>query len=304
MAAFFTRIVLNFRALPILAIFIWSLFSESFVYAAQSDVDCLRGIQSSLKDPNGVLATWNFTNKSDGFICTFIGIDCWHPYENKVLNIRLGDMGLEGTFPLGVAGCSSMTGLDLSNNKIYGNIPNNISTIVKFLTSLDLSNNELSGEIPLDLAKCEYLNVLKLDNNQLTGQIPAQFALLSRMKTFSVSNNRLNGSVPSFSKNLSITAENYANNTGLCGDPLPACPGGGASKKTKLAPIVGAAVGFFFFFYWHLLLYAQGGWKEEGRRSSRQQMGKEYEGFQRHQGKIDLYFLGISAFTYNNYLAI
>ncbi|KAL2470810.1 inactive leucine-rich repeat receptor-like protein kinase [Abeliophyllum distichum] len=215
--------------------------NRAYEASHSSDVDCLRVIQSSLKDPNGVLTTWNFNNKSDGFICTFIGIDCWHPDENRVLNIRLGDMGLEGTFPLGVAGCSSMTGLDLSNNKIYGNIPNNISTIVKFLTSLDLSNNELSGEIPLDLAKCEYLNVLKLDNNQLTGQIPAQFALLSRMKTFSVSNNRLNGSVPSFSKNLSITAENYANNAGLCGDPLPACQG--ASKKTKIAPIVGAAVG-------------------------------------------------------------
>ncbi|KAL2488347.1 putative inactive leucine-rich repeat receptor-like protein kinase [Forsythia ovata] len=241
MAAFFMRIVLNFRALPILAIFIWSLFSESFVCAAQSDVDCLRIIRSYLEDPNGFLTTWNFSNKSEGFICTFTGIECWHPDENRVMKIRLGNMGLEGTFPLGVAGCSSMTDLDLSNNKIYGNIPNNISKIVNYLTSLDLSNNELSGEIPLDLANCKYLNALKLDNNQLTGQIPAQIALLSRIKTFSVSNNRLNGPVPTFSKNANITAENYANNAGLCGDPLPACQG--ASKKTKIAPIVGAAAG-------------------------------------------------------------
>ncbi|CAI9770700.1 unnamed protein product [Fraxinus pennsylvanica] len=238
MDAVFTRMVFNFRALPVLATSIWLLFSGSFSYAAQSDVDCLRAVKSSLEDPIGYLTTWNFDNKTQGFICSFIGIECWHPDENKVLNIKLGNMELKGTFPLGVVGCSSMTGLDLSSNKIHGNIPNNISHIVGFLTSLDLSNNELSGEIPVDLSNCSYLNVLKLDNNQLTGHVPAQLAQLSRIKEFSVSNNRLTGPVPGFSKNVT---KSYANNAGLCGDLLPTCQG--ASKKTSIGPIVGAAVG-------------------------------------------------------------
>ncbi|CAI9776565.1 unnamed protein product [Fraxinus pennsylvanica] len=243
MAAFVMRMVFSFRALPILAICTWLLFSESFSYAAESDVNCLKAIKSSLKDPNGYLTTWNFENRSEGFICKFIGIDCWHPDENRVLNIKLGNMGLNGTFPLGVAGCSSMTGLDLSSNKIHGNIPNNISHIVGFLTSLDLSNNELSGEIPVDISNCTYLNVLKLDNNQLTGQVPAQLAQLSRIKEFSVSNNQLTGPVPNFSKNDGITSESYAHNLGLCGNPLPPCEG--ASKKTNIGPIIGAALAAF-----------------------------------------------------------
>ncbi|XP_022848932.1 probably inactive leucine-rich repeat receptor-like protein kinase At5g48380 [Olea europaea var. sylvestris] len=242
MAAFIMMMVFSFRALPILAIFIWLLFSKSFSYATKSDIDCLQAIKSSLKDPDSYLTTWNFeNNNTEGSICKFIGIDCWHPDENRVLNIRLGDMGLKGTFPLGVAGCSSMTGLDLSNNKIYGNIPNNISHIVGFLTSLDLSNNELSGEIPAELSNITYLNVLKLNNNNLTGRIPAQLGQLNRIKEFSVSNNRLIGPVPIFSGNASITAESYVNNAGLCGVTLTPCQG--ASKKTNIGPIIGAAVG-------------------------------------------------------------
>ncbi|XP_022875194.1 probably inactive leucine-rich repeat receptor-like protein kinase At5g48380 [Olea europaea var. sylvestris] len=241
MDAFFSRVVFNLRALPILAISIWLLFSGSFSYAALSDVECLKAVKSSLEDPDGYLTTWNFNNNTEGFICKFIGIECWHPDENRVLNIKLGNLGLKGTFPLGLARCSSMTGLDLSNNKIHGNIPNNISLIVGFLTSLDLSNNELSGEIPVSLSNCTYLNVLKLNNNQFTGQIPQQLALLGRIKEFSVSNNQLTGPVPRFSKNASITLESYANNAGLCGDPLVTCQV--ASKKTNIGPIVGAAVG-------------------------------------------------------------
>ncbi|CAA2946310.1 probably inactive leucine-rich repeat receptor kinase At5g48380 [Olea europaea subsp. europaea] len=241
MDAFFSRVVFNLRALPILAISIWLLFSGSFSYSALSDVECLKAVKSSLEDPDGYLTTWNFNNNTEGFICKFIGIECWHPDENRVLNIKLGNLGLKGTFPLGLARCSSMTGLDLSNNKIHGNIPNNISLIVGFLTSLDLSNNELSGEIPVSLSNCTYLNVLKLNNNQFTGQIPQQLALLGRIKEFSVSNNQLTGPVPRFSKNASITLESYANNAGLCGDPLVTCQV--ASKKTNIGPIVGAAVG-------------------------------------------------------------
>ncbi|KAG8371648.1 hypothetical protein BUALT_Bualt13G0110000 [Buddleja alternifolia] len=131
-------------------------------------------------------------------------------------------MGLKGEFPLGVLGCSSRTGFDISSNSIYGNIPNNISRLLGYITTIDLSSNQLSGEIPSDIANCSYLNLLKLDDNHLTGQIRSQIGLLNRMKAFSVTGNRLNGPVPHFI-NATFSAESYANNTGLCGDPLPPC---------------------------------------------------------------------------------
>lgn len=106
------------------------------------------------------------------------------------------------------------------------------------MVNLDLSSNDLSGEIPEDLANCSFLNNLKLDNNHFTGQIPLRLGLLGRLKTFNVANNQLIGQVPTF---INVTVPDYANNPGLCGDPLPLCQG--PSKKPRTGVIVGAAVG-------------------------------------------------------------
>jgi Leucine-rich repeat (LRR) protein len=196
----------------------------SLSYGTETDIYCLRRVKDSLEDPYGYLnSSWDFSNNTEGFICKFTGIECWHPDENRVLNIRLSDMGLKGQFPRGLENCSSLTGLDLSNNKLFGNIPQDISTILKFVTTLDLSSNNFSGQIPVSLSNCSYLNVLKLDHNRLSGQIPAELGLLGRIKTFSVANNLLTGPVPRFSNASNITADSYANNPGLCGAPLEAC---------------------------------------------------------------------------------
>ncbi|XP_062105120.1 probably inactive leucine-rich repeat receptor-like protein kinase At5g48380 [Humulus lupulus] len=210
-------------------------------HASLSDIQCLQTIKQSLSDPNRYLSSWNFNNKAQGFICSFLGVECWHPDENKVLNIKLSNLGLEGQFPRGIEKCTSLTGLDLSGNNLSGPIPSNISSKLNYVTSLVLSSNRFSGEIPLSLANCTYLNVLKLDNNQFNGSIPLQLGQLSRMKTFSVANNLLTGPVPSFQNNTNITADDYANNPGLCGKPLEPCPD--LKKKSQSGIIVAAAGG-------------------------------------------------------------
>ncbi|KAG6382996.1 hypothetical protein SASPL_157269 [Salvia splendens] len=230
--------VSGFRAASALVtIVVWLLVPR---HATPSDIECLKSIQSSLEDPNNYLASWIFDNSSQRSICKFTGIECWHEDDNKVLNIRLSDMGLKGEFPLGIAGCTSMTGLDLSSNSIRGNIPHNISSIIRFITILDLSSNQFSGEIPVDISNCSFLNVLKLENNQLTGQIPPRIGLLDRIKTFSVAKNQLTGPIPQF-VNASFPAESYDGNAGLCGKPLSRCSGG--SVKSHASAIVGGAVG-------------------------------------------------------------
>ena len=201
-------------------IFVWSFLEIS--NGIQDDIDCLKSIKDSLEDPlNYLNSSWDFSNNTEGFICRFTGVDCWHPDENKVNNLRLSDMGLKGQFPRGIEHCASLTGLDLSSNKLSGPIPFDIYRLAGNLTTLDLSSNSFSGEIPKNLYKCPYLNVIRLDYNQLTGQIPPELGLLGRMKTFSVSNNMLSGVVPTFGS--SILSVNYANNKGLCGVPLEPC---------------------------------------------------------------------------------
>lgn len=235
--------VLNCRPLAsIIVAFFLLLLSCSLSYGTETDIYCLKTLKETLQDPYNFLnSSWNFANGSqEGFICKFIGVDCWHPDENRVLNIRLSDMGLKGLFPRSIQNCTSLTGLDLSSNALFGRIPPDIYNILSFVTSLDLSFNNLSGEIPVSLSNCTYLNTLKLDHNRLTGQIPPLFGLLSRIKKFSVANNLLNGPVPVFS-NASITADSYANNLGLCGEPLDPCQS--APKKSRTVLIVAAAVG-------------------------------------------------------------
>ncbi|KAG2669730.1 hypothetical protein I3843_14G045500 [Carya illinoinensis] len=234
--------VLNCR--PLAAIIVaplWLLLSCSLGYGTETDIYCLKTLKESLQDPYSYLkSSWNFENNTEGFICKFTGIDCWHPDENRVLNIRLSDMGLKGPFPRSIKNCSSLTGLDLSSNELSGSIPQDINNILPFVTSLDLSSNNLSGEIPVNLSNCTYLNTLKLDHNRLTGQIPLQFSLLSRIRQFSVANNLLTGQVPTFA-NSSIQKDSFANNPGLCGKPLDPCQL--APKKSRTVLIVAAAVG-------------------------------------------------------------
>ena len=63
----------------------------------QDDIDCLKSLNGSFEDPYNYLnSSWDFNNNTRVFICKFIGVECWHPDENRVLNLRLSDMGLMG----------------------------------------------------------------------------------------------------------------------------------------------------------------------------------------------------------------
>ena len=163
----------------------------------ETDIYCLRSIKESLEDPYNYLKySWNFSNNREGFICEFVGVECLHSDESKVLNIRLSNMGLKGHFPREIENCTSIMGLDLSGNELTGTI----SLLLPNVTSLDLSSNNFSGEIPQSIVNCTYPSVLRLENNHLTGFIPPKINQLPRLRTFSV-----------------------ANNLGLCGAPLEPC---------------------------------------------------------------------------------
>lgn len=221
--------------------FLWALLGCCVIDCLETDINCLKAIKASVQDPlNYLNYTWNFDNSTEGFICRFTGVECWHPDENRVLNLKLSDMGLKGQFPRGIEQCKSLTGLDLSSNEFSGPIPENISGIIPFVTSLDLSSNSFSGQIPANLSECKYLNTLRLDHNQFSGQIPGELRLLGRLKSFSVANNLLTGQVPVFGGNATITKDDYANNPGLCGAPLSPCM---IKKASNAKIIVGAAAG-------------------------------------------------------------
>ncbi|GLJ16634.1 hypothetical protein SUGI_0285490 [Cryptomeria japonica] len=184
----------------------------------EDDIRCLNETKAELTDPNQSLFTWRFGNSSQGFICNFVGIQCWHSYDGKVLSVKLPGMELSGHFPSGFKYCGSMTNLDLSSNNLSGTIPKDLCKWLPFLVQIDLSSNHFTGSIPPELANCTYLNILRLNDNQLSGSIPWELTQLKRLNDVNFANNNLTGPIPS--KWASNSSDLFQGNPGLCGKPL------------------------------------------------------------------------------------
>ena len=71
------------------------------------------------------------------------------------------------------------------------------------LRFLDLSNNRLSGELPDCWMHFEGLKILKLANNHLQGKIPSSVGSLIKIETLDLSHNNFSGELPSSLKNCS-----------------------------------------------------------------------------------------------------
>ncbi|KAJ9170280.1 hypothetical protein P3X46_018400 [Hevea brasiliensis] len=119
----------------------------------------------------------------------------------------------------------SMIFLDLSYNTLSGSIPKEIGTMA-YLYILNLGHNNISGGIPEELGNLDDLNILNLSNNKLKGMIPQSLTRLSLLTEIDMSNNDLTGMIPEMGQFETFQAASFANNSGLCGIPLPKCGSG------------------------------------------------------------------------------
>ncbi|CAL9089382.1 unnamed protein product, partial [Musa acuminata var. zebrina] len=90
---------------------------------------------------------------------------------------------------------SLVTSIDLSNNNLSGEIPNEL-TKLHGLHFLNLSNNHLTGAIPENIGSMEQLESLDLSMNNLTGDIPSSFSSLNFLSHLNLSHNNLSGRIP------------------------------------------------------------------------------------------------------------
>lgn len=116
----------------------------------------------------------------------------------------------------------SMIFLDISHNMLSGSIPKEIGKML-YLYILNLGHNNLSGTIPEDLGALKSINILDLSSNSLDGTIPQALTSLSMLMEIDLSNNNLTGMIPEKGQFETFPAERFANNSGLCGYPLPLC---------------------------------------------------------------------------------
>ncbi|XP_057845100.2 receptor-like protein 33 [Cryptomeria japonica] len=131
------------------------------------------------------------------------------------------DMTLKGTDQHYTYILSTLTCIDLSNNKLEGEIPFNFGKL-KGLRLLNLSMNNLNGTIPNSLGEMRQLEQLDLSRNHFSGQIPAELESLSYLGSLNLSNNNLSGSIPQGRHITGTFGESsYSGNPNLWGCPLP-----------------------------------------------------------------------------------
>ncbi|XP_051127018.1 systemin receptor SR160 [Andrographis paniculata] len=116
----------------------------------------------------------------------------------------------------------SMIFLDLSYNKLFGSIPKELGSMY-YLSILNMGHNDLSGPIPQELGGLKNVAILDLSYNRLNGSIPQSLTGLTLLGDVDLSNNEFSGKIPESAPFDTFPDYRFANNSGLCGYPLPAC---------------------------------------------------------------------------------
>ncbi|KAI3965352.1 hypothetical protein MKW92_029115 [Papaver armeniacum] len=133
--------------------------------------------------------------------CNWSGITC-NNEGNVVLGLNITGLGLQGTLHGVNFSCfTNLVSLVLSNNKLSGFIPPQISNLTS-LIHLDLSQNELSGSIPEEIGSLSSLITLALYTNKLNGSIPSSVWNLRNLTKLVLFGNRLTGELPREVSNL------------------------------------------------------------------------------------------------------
>ncbi|XP_073002084.1 receptor-like protein EIX2 [Typha latifolia] len=115
---------------------------------------------------------------------------------------------------------SFVTNLDISSNKLVGEIPDEVTKLLGLLV-LNLSNNGLTGEIPQRVGDLNRLLSLDLSRNSLSGHIPSSMSDLTSLSHLNLSYNRLTGEIPTGFQLQTLNYPSiYIGNEGLCGPPL------------------------------------------------------------------------------------
>ncbi|XP_059436270.1 receptor-like protein EIX1 [Corylus avellana] len=110
--------------------------------------------------------------------------------------------------------------IDLSSNKLSGEIPVNITSLLR-LINLNLSMNYITGRIPKKIGNLHMLETLDLSMNELYGPIPESLSSLTFLSNLNLSFNNFSGKIPHGNQLQTLSDSSiYKGNSLLCGPPL------------------------------------------------------------------------------------
>jgi Leucine-rich repeat (LRR) protein len=119
--------------------------------------------------PNGSAALFQFSADYNSLEGT-ISRQFW--LNKRIQGLSLSNNKLYGPIPTGIEYAGNLTNLDVSNNRLTGNLELVFPTALNNLTYLNLANNSFEGQIPSTLFLCPSLEVVVLNSNCFSGTIP------------------------------------------------------------------------------------------------------------------------------------
>jgi Leucine-rich repeat (LRR) protein len=103
---------------------------------------------------------------------------------------------LSGTIPTEFGLMPEISELRISNNRIYGTIPEQLWDNKTQLLKLDLNDLLLSGTLSSRIGELSSLISIRIRRNRLTGTIPTELALLPNLRLAWLHLNQFTGAIP------------------------------------------------------------------------------------------------------------
>ncbi|WOH10428.1 hypothetical protein DCAR_0729897 [Daucus carota subsp. sativus] len=174
------------------------LLAGKYGDSVDTDKEVLLHLRSFLEEKNhfnrGLYTTWNPLDSSP---CGWYGISCNN---------------------------GRVTGINLSNNNIAGNLFGNFSALSE-LNYLDFSVNTIEGSVPSDLGQCQNLKFLNLSHNLIQGEL--NLTGLNNLEILDLAVNRFSGDIkltfPTICNSLVVANISLNNLTGEIGNSFDEC---------------------------------------------------------------------------------